>query len=121
MDIKKYKLFFWLPRILTLSFAIFISLFALDVWSDGESFIQKLVGFLIHLIPTGLILILLVLAWRWEWVGGVACILLGIFYMILSGMRQHWSAYVFISGPLFLTGILFWISWFQRHTIHDKK
>ena len=119
-DMKR-RLLFWLPRILTILFAVFISLFAMDVWSESGSFGQKLAGFLIHLIPTFAILIILVLAWRWEWVGGAAFLLFGIFYMVVTGMRQHWVAYVSISGPLFLTGILFWVSWFQRRAIHEKK
>lgn len=115
------KIIYWFPRILTLSFAIFISLFAMDVWSGEESFFLKLAGFMIHLIPTFAILVILAFAWRREWIGGAAFILLGGFYMIVSGMREHWAAYVSISGTLFVTGILFCIGWFKRKASGDRQ
>ena len=65
------RVVFWLPRILCLLFAVFISLFALDVFGEGYGFWETIVAFLIHLIPTGLILIALAIAWRWEWIGAI--------------------------------------------------
>ncbi|MGQ0603506.1 MAG: DUF7670 domain-containing protein [Anaerolineales bacterium] len=56
------KLLFWIPRILTILFAGFVSLFALDVFVEGYGFWETLLALLMHLIPTGLILLSLAIA-----------------------------------------------------------
>jgi hypothetical protein len=100
---------FWTPRILTVLFAIFISLFAFDVFGEGYSFWETVLALFMHLIPTAIILLVLVVAWRWEQVGGILFIALGLLYLVDS--NQHWSSYVIISGPLFVVGILFLLDW----------
>jgi len=104
------RLLFWTPRILCILFAGFLSIFAADVFGEGYGFWQTILALLIHLIPTWLVLMVLAVAWRWEWAGGTLLIGLGAFYLIEFWGRFHWSAYLCISGPLFLTGILFLLS-----------
>ena len=111
------RLLFWLPRVLCILFAVFISLFALDVFGEGYTFWEMILGFLIHLIPTGIVLVVLAISWRWEWVGGILFIALGTAYLVMSWSKFHWSAYVAISGPLFLIGVLFLISWWHSKTL----
>lgn len=106
------KTIYWTPRILCLLFAGFISLFALDVFDGEHGFWQTALALLMHLVPTAVLLGLLAVCWRWEWVGAVVFPALGLLYL-WSG-RVHWSAYVLISGPLFLLGILFFLSWRMR-------
>jgi hypothetical protein len=105
------RLLFWTPRVLCILFAVFISLFALDVFGEGHGFWEMFLGFLIHLIPTGILLAVLAISWRWEWVGGILFIALGMAYLVMSWNKVHWLAYVAISGPLFLIGVLFLIGW----------
>ena len=105
------KLLFWMPRLLGLSFALFLTLFALDVFGEGYGFWKAILALFMHLIPTWIVLIVLAIAWRWEWVGAVVFAALGVFYLIMAWGRFHWSAYVVISGPLFLVGTLFLIDW----------
>lgn len=101
----------WAPRVLGILFAAFISLFALDVFGEGYSFWETALALLVHLIPTGILLVVLALSWRWEWVGGILFPALAILYLAFSRGRLHWSAYAVISGPLFLEGALFLLSW----------
>jgi hypothetical protein len=103
-----------MPRILGLLFAGFISLFALDVFDEHQGFWQTLLALAIHLIPTGILLALLALAWRWEWTGLLSFPGLAICYVVIFWGKFHWSAYAFISGPLFLLAILFLLSWQTR-------
>ncbi len=105
------KILIWLPRALCILFALFISLFALDVFSEGGSLLKSILGFLIHLIPTYLIVITLVFSWKWEWIGALIYTILGVAYIVLAWGKFSIYAYLFISGPLFLIGILFGISW----------
>jgi hypothetical protein len=105
------RLLFWTPRIFCILFAIFVSMFALDVFSEGYSFWETIIALLMHLIPTGIILIVLVFSWRWEWIGAILFTALGVFYIVKFWDRFHWSTYFVISGPLFLIGFLFLINW----------
>jgi len=112
------RLIFWSPRVLCIAFAIFLSLFALDVFNEGLSVGNTILALLIHLIPAAIIVLVLAVAWRWEWVGGVLFIAAGILY--LTRMWHHPSAVAGISGPLFLLGALFLINWSKRGEIRAK-
>ena len=105
----------WIPRILCILFAIFISIFAFDVFNQGTGFWKTLIALLIHLIPTFLIVIILILSWKLPWIGGFSFILLGIGYIIWSSKTGRGSQIINI--PLFLVGILFLASWFLRKEI----
>ena len=108
---------FWTPRILCIVFALFLSLFALDVFEEARGFWQTAGALLMHLIPTFLILAILAASWRWEWVGGALFPVLGLLYIVMAWGRFHWSVYPLISGPLFLLGALFLMNWTKREEI----
>jgi hypothetical protein len=112
--ISAMRALYWAPRILSILFAGFISLFALDVFGERYSFWETLLALTMHLVPTALIVIVLILAWRWEWIGALAFLSLGIWYLLMTWGRMHWTAYVFISGPLFLLAILYFLNWLWR-------
>ena len=115
------RLLFWTPRILCILFAVFVSLFALDVFGEGYGLWGTMLALLMHLIPTGVILIVLAISWRWEWVGGVLFITLGVLYLVMAWGRFHWSTYLVISGPLFLVGVLFLINWLYRAELRTQR
>lgn len=108
------KCLWWSPRILGLLFVAFISLFALDVFEEHRGFWNIAFALAMHLIPTAVLLLVLALAWRWDWAGIVGFPALGGLYLSLFGGRFHWSAYVMMSGPLFLLGALFLLNWLVR-------
>ncbi len=74
----------WTPRILCLLFAVFLSLFALDVFDQGYGFWGTMFALLMHLVPTGLVLVALAITWRWEWLGTILFIALGISYIVMA-------------------------------------
>lgn len=114
MKTASNRFLLWTPRILCLLFAGFISLFALDVFEENRGFWNTAIALLIHLIPTGILLLILALSWRWEMIGGLLFPALGAFYIIAFWGRFHWSAYAIISGSLFMLGGLFLLSWNSR-------
>ena len=111
MRIRTQPLLFWTPRILCLAFALFVSTFALDVFAEGNGFWKTAFALLVHLIPTGIILVVLAVSWRWEWVGAIFFPALGLWYLLTTWGRFHWSTYLLIAGPLFTTGLLFLGDW----------
>ena len=115
------KLLFWAPRILAIAFILFLGLFALDSFEGDKTLIQKLGGFIIHLIPNFVMILILVFAWKHEWVGTIAFVLLGFAYLVISWGKFPVANYVLISGPLFLIGVLFWVNWTNRKKLLPKK
>jgi len=106
-----HPVLYWIPRGLVILQAIFISIFALDVFGEGYDFLNLLQALAMHLLPTAIILISLAIAWRWECIGGILFIGLGILYIVTAWGAFHWSAYAVIAGPLLLAGCLFIIYW----------
>lgn len=104
----------WAPRILCILLTIFLSIFSLDVLSEGRGFKGTAVALLIHLVPVYIVALTLVIAWRREWAGAILFIFLALFYLVFTWGRFHWSAYLVISGSLFLIGVLFGANWIMR-------
>jgi len=111
MNRKTERILTWLPRILSMLFVLFISMFALDVFSEANSILQSILALLIHLVPTYIIVLTLIISWRREWIGAIVYTILGIAYIILAWSKVPFLAYLFISGPLFIIGILFGFNW----------
>jgi len=120
MKTSTKRFLFWTPRIICILFACFISIFALDVFGENHGFWNIFLALLIHLIPTGLLLLILAVAWRWEWVGALFFSALGVLYFIAFWGRFHWSVYAIIAGPLFLLGGLFLVGWIKREVVRAK-
>ena len=111
------QLLFWGPRGLTILFILFLGLFALDVFGEGYSVSETAIALFMHLIPNLVLAVILVLAWKWEWIGAVLFAGLGVFYILWAWGRFHISAYLVISGPLFVVALLFWIGWSFRSEV----
>ena len=109
MNSRMSTALYWLPRILALLFAFFISLFALDVFNENYGIGKTIIAFSVHLIPTYIILIFTIIAWRNEGIGAMLFTIIGLAY-VFNFQEQPFSTYVIISGPLFLIAILFLIN-----------
>ena len=106
MKITARVLLFWTPRVLAILFALFISLFALDAFAVDKPFLEQVAGFLIHLIPTAVVVAALVIAWKRSLIGGVIFLLIGAAY-VFQTLYQSWSVALTFSGIPLLTGLLF--------------
>lgn len=101
----------WTPRVLSILFACFISLFALDVFAEGRPWTETLVALLVHLIPTYVLILILVFAWRRPWIGAAGYTLLAAASVVFALCRAHWEWSLMISGPLLVVAALFLRSW----------
>jgi hypothetical protein len=90
------------------------------VFGEHQGSWNTLLALLIHLIPTGILLLILALTWRWEWVGGLLFPALGIFYIVAFWGRFHWFVYVILSGSLFILAALFLLGWEYRVELRAK-
>ena len=111
------SLLFWMPRILAIAFALFVSVFALDVFGDAQGLLNTTIALLMHLVPTAVLLLTLAAAWRMEWIGAIVYAALGAFYIASAWGRFPTSVYVLIAGPLFVIAAMFLIGWLYRDEI----
>ncbi len=100
------NLLHWTPRVLGVIYAAFISLFAFDVWGLGGDFWDELAGFIVHLLPTYLIVAALIIAWRRPWVGGILFLLLATGFGLFFG-RQEVTTLLLLALTPTITGLLF--------------
>lgn len=107
---NKRKLVYWLPRVLSIFFVLFLSLFALDVFGEYSGWELALALF-IHLIPSIALLGVVAVSWKHDLVGAIIFFAFAVFYIQAAGLGRPWTWYAFISGPAFIVAILFFISW----------
>jgi hypothetical protein len=123
---KVSKFVYWTPRILSIIFLLFLAMFSLDVFGNGYTFWQTVVGLLINNIPVLILTIFLFIAWKHELVGAIAFCTGGLLYIIWLFINPKFEWYMLswaliIAGPAFLVGILFFIGWKQKRKRQNKK
>jgi hypothetical protein len=111
---KKNKFLYWLPRILSLLWIAFFLLFSLDVFVEDYTFLEMLVGFFMHNIPTLILGGLTWLAWKKEKIGGIIFILLSIVFTIFFKTYTNIFSILTITGVPLLIGILFLVNHFKK-------
>ena len=120
-DLLLRRTLFWAPRVLSIAFVAFLSLFAMDVFDENLGFWPTLQALVIHLIPTLVLVVALILAWRREWIGAVVYAGMGVLYIIWvttlrrpvpAATRLGWV--MMIAGTAFLIAALFLANW-RKH------
>jgi hypothetical protein len=114
------KFVYWAPRILSILFLLFLTIFSFDVFDENLGFWGTILGLFMHNIPVLILLVAVIIAWKYEIVGGIVFILAGFVYIWLAAIRGQielpmalaWS--LVIAGPAFLIGILFLINWRRK-------
>lgn len=109
---KPGRFLLWAPRVLTILFILFISTFALDAFQENLTLSQAITAFVIHLLPSAILLVILIVSWRWP-AGGVLYIVLAGWYIARFPSRPV-LVHVIIAGPAILCGALFIIQYLNR-------
>lgn len=113
------KLLYWAPRVLCILAIMLISVFALDAFSPELTFWEQIGGFLIHLIPSFVLLIILLISWKWELIGGIIFTIIGLVmspfifqhnYNMNHSVVMSLTIILMITFPFILVGILFIVS-----------
>ena len=117
---RKVKILYWTPRVLCILAIMFISLFALDAFEPGRTLGQQLLAFLIHLVPSFILLAILLVAWKWEKIGAIIFILIGVImsplvfihnYRMNESFGMSLGIIAMITLPFIIVGILFVLSY----------
>jgi len=117
------KILHWTPRIICILAILFISMFAADSFTPELTFWQQIGDFIMHLIPSFILIALLIVAWKWEYIGGIIFIVISLgmspFVFMLNYNRNHsigmsLGIIMAITFPFVVVGILFIISHFMK-------
>ena len=118
---RKGKFLFWLPRIITILFILFISMFALDVFDVNLGFWSMIGGLFMHLIPTIILSLILIIFWKKSIVLGSMWVAFGVWYLavMIPNMLKHFEFYylswlVMFSGIAFVIAGLFFLENYRR-------
>lgn len=126
---KSIRLIHWMPRIIGILAILFVSLFALDAFDPKLTLWQQIFGFIMHLIPSFILIILLLIAWKWEYAGGIIFMIIGIglspfIFMLNYRMNQSvWMSLGIIMAitiPFAIIGFLFILSHFLKKKNRTK-
>ena len=120
---KTIKIIHWIPRILCIFAILFVSLFALDAFQPDKTIWEQLGDFIMHLIPSFILLIFLIIAWKRELIGGVVFTLIGVFlspfifkmnYNMNHSIPMSLGIIASITFPFIVVGILFITSYYLK-------
>jgi len=113
INLKLSRFLYYTPRIAGILMIIFVSLFALDVFTEGGNFWQELLGFLIHAAPAIILGILMFFAWRKPMIGFIIFGLAAVVFLRFVIMGGDFAAgnFMMFVAPLGLISALFWINW----------
>jgi hypothetical protein len=111
---------FWAPRILSILFICFITMFSFDAFEPGLRAGEIALRLLLHNIPTLILIALLIVSWKHDLVGAIGYLTIALIYMgmmaysvITSNLPWYlmlsWN--MTIAGPALAIGILFFIHW----------
>jgi len=103
----KTKKHLWLPAGLGIAYILFISMFALDAFGGDASLLEKIGGFIIHLIPSFVSLIALAVSWKKPIAGGVLFVILSVVFTLYFRTYKSLPSFLAISIPLAVIGLLF--------------
>ena len=115
--------FHWLPRIICILAILFISVFAIDAFEPGLTIWHQLGAFMMHLMPSFVLLALLVVAWRWELIGGILYTIIGLAlsplvyihnYDMNHSVGMSLGIIAMITFPFVVVGILFIVSYVKK-------
>jgi lysylphosphatidylglycerol synthetase-like protein (DUF2156 family) len=107
------------PRVITLAASLFLSVFSLDELGGGRPIFDQISGFLIHSIPSFVLLTVLAIAWKWAKTGGLILTFLGVIFtplIFVMNYRHNHSVLIslsiigLITLPIVLAGVLFMVS-----------
>ena len=116
----------WSPRILCILPILFLSLFATDSFGPGLSGWQQVKTFMLHMIPSFILIFFLVFAWKRELAGGAIFVILGLgflpFIYMMNYQMNHSAGLsllvnLVVNMPLIVAGVLFILS----HFLKSKK
>lgn len=120
---KTIKIMHWIPRVLCILAILFVSMFALDAFNSNQTIWQQIGGFIMHLIPSFILLAIFIAACKYELIGGIIFTVIGVVltpfifnmnYNMNHSIGMSLIVIASITLPFIFIGILFIISHYLK-------
>ncbi|KAF0196423.1 MAG: hypothetical protein FD166_2378 [Bacteroidetes bacterium] len=103
----KNRLLYWTPRVIAIMAILFMMIFSLDCFEGSYTIGERLTCFVMHNIPSFLVVLILIAAWKWELAGGILFLLAALTGSILFRGFSGNPASLIVMAPFAVAGILF--------------
>jgi hypothetical protein len=114
----------WIPRVLLILVALFMGLFSIDVFSMKAPFLRLMEGFLIHNIPSIVVLLVLFLIWKRPFMGGIIFTALTVVFSIWIAIyftRYLLTDLLFFSLPMLIGAGSFFLAHYMTKKLNLPK
>ncbi len=91
-------------KLLAIAFGLFLMLFSFDVFGEG-SILEQMIGFVIHSLPSILILAAVAVFWRKPWVMGSVLIAVALFLAVRFRLYKEIVSFVTVCLPPLVAGL----------------
>ena len=96
-------------RIFAIIFALFLSVFALDVFDSNTVFLEKFFGYLISIIPSIIIISICILSLKKIFIASLLYFFSFIIFTIIFRTYHNYISFVIISLPILIISVtMFW-------------
>jgi thiol:disulfide interchange protein len=96
----------WIARILMVAFILFLTMFSLDVFSMEGTLLEKLGGFVMHSIPSFILVAVLLVSWRSPVLSGLLALAFAPTFALRWRLRGI-AELAMLVLPLVVVGVLF--------------
>ena len=79
----------WAPRALAIVLAIFLAMFAMDVYFEGMDFWETSGAFVSRLLPSLIVILMLAIGWRRDGLAALGFLALAIAYCVAFSAWKH--------------------------------
>jgi hypothetical protein len=100
-----------IARVLMVAFILFLTMFSLDVFSTEGTLLEKLGGFVMHSIPSFVLVAVLLVSWRSPLLSGLLAVAIAAAYTVVTWIRGV-AQFATLILPLVAVGVLFVASHF---------
>jgi hypothetical protein len=108
-----YRWLSWTLRFLLLAIALYIEIFAFDVFKSGFPFWKTVLAFVLHSVPSIALISVLLIALKWEQIAGFTLLCFALLGTLPAGPPNEKNHFIyFVLGAIVLIGILFVLNYF---------
>lgn len=107
MSKANYKRLMWIARIVLIAAILFFSIFSLDVFSSNANVLNKIIGFLIQMIPAFILILLLYASFKNGLLSGAGCIVASIAFTLFFRTYLNILTFIAITLTLAFCGVVF--------------
>lgn len=105
----------FVARGLTIAYALGLSLFALDVFQAGHSFVPVLIEFIIHVSPSLLLLFLLAITWKRPAIAAIVFFGAAVLFTFFFHSYRSLAQFGILTVPLLFPSLLYYLASRKQH------